>query len=164
MLPITPNEFNEVVSQIGFAVLQIQVLEQALAVHFVLVHKVSVEMARSEIEELFLKTEKRTLGQLFKSIPNTNQATLTLLLRLKSFVEERNWLIHRVRHENGTDFYSGAKRTALIQRIIAIAEEALALQKAFQKTTEDHLVAQGISMIEIESRAAKIFQDWTKPN
>jgi len=164
MLPITPEEFNEVACQIGFAVLQIQVLEQALAVHLVLVHKVSVEMARSEIEKLFLKTEKRTLGQLFKDIHDTNRATPTLLLRLESFVKERNWLIHRCRHENRTDFYSEVKRTVLIRRIGAIAEESLALQKAFQKATEDHSIAQGISRVEIETRAAKIYQDWSKAN
>jgi hypothetical protein len=161
MLPITADEFTEVVSQVGYAVWQIQVLEEVLGCYLVLVHKVEFTTARSDVEAMFVKTEKRTLGQLFGAIRDTSKAPSTLLPRLDRFVDERNWLVHRSRHQNRTDLYSPAKRQTLIQRINAIADEALSLAKSFQQATEDHLIAGGMKKAKIDTRAAKIYHDWT---
>ena len=162
MLPITPGEFANVMSEVGFAIWQIQILEQGLAYHLVLVHKASAKTARADVEAMFVKTEKQTLGRLLKTLRDDSLLASKILSRLESLVEERNWLVHRSRHENRTDLYSRAKRLALIRRIHAIADEALAISETLQQTTEDHLVAQGMPKSEMETRAAKIYRDWLK--
>jgi len=153
---ITPEEFSELTSLVGYAVWQIQVLEQVLASYLVMVHQIIPDTARTEIETMFVETAKHTLGQLFTAIRKTGGAPELLLPRLEGFIIERNWLVHRSRHENRSDLYSSAKRTALRQRLSAIADEALSLMKAFQQATEDHLIGQGMTKDDIDARAKQI--------
>lgn len=161
MPPITQREFAELTSLVGLAVWQIQVLEQALGCYLVMVHKIAIGTARAEVEATFAKTEKRTLGQISASIRDTGRAPAKLLPRLERFVDERNWLVHRSRHENRKDIYSPKKRIALSQRISSLADEALSLMKAFQQATEDHLIAHGMAKAEIDARAEQIRNEWT---
>ena len=157
---ITPEEFSELTSLVGYAVWQIQILERVLAGHLVMVHQITTDTARSEIETMFVKTARHTLGQLFSAIRKTGGEPESLLPRLEGFIIERNWLVHRSRHENPSDLYSPAKRTALRQRLCAIADEALSLMKAFQRATEDHLIGQGMTKAQIDARAKRIRKEW----
>ncbi|PYJ45009.1 MAG: hypothetical protein DME85_13910, partial [Verrucomicrobia bacterium] len=100
---ITPEEFSELTSLVGYAVWQIQVLERVLAGHLVMVHQITTDTARSEIETMFVKTARHTLGQLFSAIRKTGGEPESLLPRLEGFTIERNWLVHRTRHENPSD-------------------------------------------------------------
>ena len=47
-MPLTAEEFSDVASFVGHAVWQIQVLEETVAVHLVMVHKVDAKTARRE--------------------------------------------------------------------------------------------------------------------
>src|SRR5437764_15454679 len=68
---IIPEEFSELTSLVGYAVWQIQVLEQVLASYLIMVHQITTATARTEVETMFLKTAKHTLGQLFSAIRKT---------------------------------------------------------------------------------------------
>jgi hypothetical protein len=136
------------------------VLEKVLGSYLVLVHKATVPSARADVEAMFVKAHKQTLGSLFKAIGDTG-ALAAITPRLETFVDERNWLVHRSRHEDRLALYSEATRTDLLARITALADEALSLMKAVQEATENQLVAQGISKAEIDSRAAKLFLEWS---
>jgi len=159
---ITPEEFSELTSLVGHAVWQIQVLERVLASYLVMVHQIKTHTARTEIETMFVKTAKHTLGQLFSVIRQTGEGPESLLPRLERFIVERNWLVHRSRHENRSDLYSPAKRTALRQGLCSIADEALLVMKAFQQATDDHLIGQGMTKAEIDARAKQIRKEWTE--
>jgi hypothetical protein len=52
----------------GFAVWQIQILENAVAAYLVFVHKVTPTVAKSEAESMLAKADKSTLGQLLREI------------------------------------------------------------------------------------------------
>ena len=159
---IIPEEFSELTSLVGYAVWQIQVLEQVLASYLIMVHQITTATARTGVETMFLKTAKHTLGQLFSAIRKTGGGSESLLPRLERFIVERNWLVHRSRHENRSDLYSPVKRTALRQRLCSVADEALLLMKAFQQTTEDHLIGQGMTKAETDARAKQIRKEWTE--
>src|SRR5207247_7153364 len=133
-----------------------------LASYLVMVHQITLDTARTEIETMFVETAKHTLGQLFTAIRKTGGAPESLLPRLAGFIIERNWLVHRSRHENRSNLYSPAKRTALRQRLCSIADEALLVMKAFQQATEDHLIGQGVTKVEIDARAKQIRKKWTE--
>src|SRR6266446_4881713 len=100
MLPISPQDFADVTRRVGFAVWQLQALEQVAACHLILVHKASPATAREEVQSMFQKTEKNTLGQLFGQIRDATGNAASFLPRFEALVEERNWLIHRSRHQN----------------------------------------------------------------
>jgi hypothetical protein len=161
MLPITPQDFADTASRVGFAVWQLQVLEQVAACYLIMVHKAGPETARETVQSMFAKTEKKTLGQLFGDIRKSTSGSVPFLPRLERLVEERNWLIHRSRHQNRKDLYDAAARLRLVERIEALADEALQLAKALEKTTEDHMVSLGVPKAELNRRAAVIFREWT---
>jgi hypothetical protein len=162
MCGVSPDEFSGLTSLVGYAVWQIQVLEQVLACYLVMVHRITADMARTEIETMFVKAARNTLGQLFTAIRNTRGAPEDLLPRLERFIDERNWLVHRSRQENRIDLYSPEKPIALSQRLRAIADEALSLMRAFQQATEDHLIARGMTKAEIDASAERIRREWTR--
>src|SRR5438067_12424071 len=123
-MPLTADEFSEVASFVGHAVWQIQVLEESVALHLVLVHKVDAKSARRDAETMFAKTSKQTLGQPFGAIRDTGKEPSDLLSRLEHCVDARNWLIHPTRHGNHKDLYSDARRPQLIANSHAAADSS----------------------------------------
>jgi hypothetical protein len=161
MLPLTPDQLHEVTAEVGFALWQTQITESAVGVYLVLVHKETLGQARTEVEGMFAKAGKSTLGQLLRSIHATGSAPQSLIDALDAFVPKRNWLVHHSRHESRPAMYSTAGRQALVARLAAIAGEALALAKAFQAASEAHLESLGISREQIDRDAARILNEWT---
>ena len=107
-MPLTAEEFTEFVRLVGHAVLQIQELEEILAMHLVIVHKTDARVALRDVETMFANASKQTLGQLFRAIQGKGKSPSDLLSRLEHFVGERNWLIHRSRRENRRNLRSDA--------------------------------------------------------
>jgi hypothetical protein len=161
MLPLTPDQLYEVTAQVGFALWQTQITESAVGVYLVLVHNATPGQARTEVETMFAKAEKSTLGQLLRSIQATSTAPPSLVAALDAFVPRRNWLVHHSRHQSQRDMYSTAGRAALVARLVSIAEEALRLAKTFQAATEAHLGSLGLSRDQIDRNAARILAEWT---
>ena len=118
-------------------------------------------LPNAKVQRMFQKTEKNTLGQLFGQIRDATGNAASFLPRFEALVEERNWLIHRSRHQNRKDLYDDVARQKLIDRIEALADEALQLAKALEKTTEDYMIALGIPKAELDRRAAIILGEWT---
>jgi len=161
VLPLTPDQLHEVTAQVGFALWQTQIAESAVGSYLVLVHKATLGQARTEVESMFAKAGKSTLGQLLRSIQASSTVPQSLTDALDAFVPRRNWLVHHSRHEGRPNMYSVAGREALIARLASIADEALALAKAFQTATETHLESLGISRVQIGKDAARILDEWT---
>lgn len=95
MLPLSPDALNEVVAQVGFALWQIQILEGTVGAYLVFVHQATPALARSEVEKMFAKTGKSTLGQLLRAIRATHNPPQNLVEQLDLFVPRRNWLVHQ---------------------------------------------------------------------
>ena len=161
MLRISPEDFADVLRRVGFAVWQLQALEQVAACHLVLAHRVTISTAREEVHRMFQKSEKNTLGQLFGQIRDASNGAASFLPRFEALVQERNWLVHHSRNKNRSDLFDAHSRQRLIDRIEAMAEEAHQLAKALQATTEDHMVSQDITREEIDRRTSQIFREWT---
>jgi hypothetical protein len=159
-MPLTAEELAEFARLVGYAVLQSQALEETLALHLVMVHKADAKAARRDVETMFAKAEKQTLGQLFRAIQDKGKRPSDLLSRLEHFVGERNWLIHRSRRENRRNLRSDAMRSQLIARITAVANEALSLMTTFQELTEAHLIARGEDRAKMQARADEIYRGW----
>ena len=159
-LPLSPEQLHEVTSQVGFAVWQIQVLERAVGAYLVLVHKATLAIARAEVETMFAKAGKSTLGQLLRAIESSGTAPQNLVDALDAFVEKRNWLVHHSRRETRKAMYSASGRETIIARFAAIADEALDLAKDFQASTEAHLETLGISKDQIDRDTEKLLNEW----
>jgi hypothetical protein len=160
MLPLTADELHEVTAEIGFALWQTQVAEETVGAYLVFVHQATPAQARREVEAMFAKAGKSTLGQLLRVIESTGTAPQHLVDALDAFVEKRNWLVHHSRRESRRAMYSASGRAAIIARLGSIADEALDLAKAFQAATETHLETLGISKEQIDRDTEKLLNEW----
>ena len=160
MLPLTEDELHEVTAQVGFALWQTQVAEETIGAYLVFVHQATPSKARNEIEAMFAKAGKSTLGQLLRAIDSTGNAPQHLVDALDAFVEKRNWLVHHSRRECRRAMYSISGRAAIIARLAAIADEALTVAKAFQAVTEAHLETLGISKEQVDCDTEKLLNEW----
>ena len=160
MLPLTEDELHEVTAQVGFALWQTQAAEETVGAYLVFVHQATPSKARSEVETMFAKAGKSTLGHLLRAIESTENAPQYLVGALDAFVEKRNWLVHHSRRDCRQAMYSASGRATIIARLAAIADEALKLGKAFQAATEAHLETLGISKEQIDRDTAKLLEKW----
>ena len=55
MLPLTEAELHEVTAQVGFALWQTQVAEEAVGAYLVFVHQVTPSKAWNEVEAMFTR-------------------------------------------------------------------------------------------------------------
>jgi hypothetical protein len=165
MLALTEAELHEVSAQVGFALWQTQVAEETVGAYLVFVHQATPSKARDELEAMFTKARRSTLGQLLQSIGSTGNALQALVDALDAFVDKRNWLVHHSRRDCRKDMYSASGRVSIIRRLAAIADEALQVMKAFQTETEAHLEKLGISKEQIDRDTEKLLTEWfTKSN
>ena len=159
-MPLTETELHEVTTQVGFALWQTQVAEETVGAYLVFVHQATPSRAREEVEAMFTKAGKSTLGQLLRAIESTGDAPAKLVDALDAFVEKRNWLVHHSRRECRKSMYSASGRATIIARLAAIADEALELGKMFQTETEAHLKTLGISKERIDRDTQKLLSEW----
>ena len=159
-MPLTEDELHEVTAQVGFALWQTQVAEDTVGAYLVFVHQATPAKARTEVEAMFAKAGKSTLGQLLRAIESSGTAPQNLVDALDAFVEKRNWLVHHSRRETRKAMYSASGRETIIARFAAIADEALDLAKDFQASTEAHLETLGISKDQIDRDMEKLLNKW----
>jgi hypothetical protein len=127
-----------------------------------LVYQVSQAETQEEIEAMYTKTKSYTLGRLYKIINEIESSSPHFVEQLENFVDKRNWLVHRSRHECHTDMYIPQRRKALVSKINEIADEALELMKSFQASTETHLITQGKTTKEqIDQESEFLLRKWT---
>ena len=159
-MPLTEDELHEVTAQVGFALWQTQVAEDTVGAYLVFVHQATPAKARTEVEAVFAKAGKSTLGQLLRAIESSGPAPQNLVDALDAFVDKRNWLVHHSRRESRKAMYSASGRATIIARLAAIADEALDLAKDFQASTEAHLETLGISKDQIDRDMEKLLNKW----
>ena len=70
--------------------------------------------------------------------------------RLRAFVDERNWLVHRSVHQNSDDILVQSKRRELIERVRRIYESAGTLKKELEKVVFAWGSARGLDEAEAE--------------
>lgn len=159
--PIIPLAVQQAWVGLGYAVWQLQVLEEALVTHHVLLYE--LERGRATRNDLRAAVEKRrgqTLGTLLKLPGFAQSLTQATRDRLAALLAERNWLMHRSRREVHVDMYTPAGAEAAVIRINAVGEDATTLMKDVQHATEARLVAKGMTKDVIDRNAAAVLSSW----
>lgn len=160
--PLNPEILFRAFQDVGFALWQIQELENTLAHYLVIVHKVEPGVAKDVAEGILEKTRKKTLGQLVNDLRSKEKVPTELLERLEGFVEHRNWLAHRSRGESRKHLYQEELHHIFFDRVEWVADEALSLGKAFCEEITRHVVKHGVSKEYIERTAAGIMREWSE--
>ena len=134
----------------GRALWEIQGCEQMFAkyycVAFHLKGKTNLEQMIRELEVNF----KHTSGELLRLFNRATNSRSELSARLEAFIDERNWLAHRVRRLNFSQVLDAAAFPDLLQRINALKDEANSLILLFHNLLIDYFISLGVPREEIE--------------
>ena len=132
---------------IGEALLKTQIAEQALS------HSITLKMNPAETKEKadeFLKQNQTyTLGQAIKIAVKEKLYNLKLQDELNAFLQERNWLIHKVICGNEEDFNAGNIKEELFHKIKSISNKAESIQHAIEYDLIDFCSSKGKNMSKI---------------
>ncbi len=154
------NRLAMIMKEFGFAVWQLQELEWALASLLVLRVKAKRGIGKDDMGNLFSAVEKRTFGSLLKELCATGVLKADFAKRLETILADRNWLIHRSRHESRGVLTSPVKFATLITKIRAISNEALFLLKHIGQIAEEYVIQSGVSMDFIDREAERLLIQW----
>jgi len=144
-IPADNNEIN-LYCFIGEAVLKAQMLEQALS------HSITLKMNPSETKERadeFLKeNQSYTLGRAIKIAIKENLYNLSLQVELNAFLQQRNWLVHKVIPGNEEDLNAGNIKEELLYKIKAISDKAESIKCVIEYDLIDFCFSKGKDMSE----------------
>jgi hypothetical protein len=161
---IAERVIQEVALAIGHTVWQLQVLEDALAAHLVLLHDVQPGCTGNELEAALSRRRGLTFGKLLEELDRALRAKETLpspvRSRLDALKQERNWLVHRSRRDSHVEINRAAGAARVLSRIEKLHDDTTALMRDVQDATELGLRALGIPREQITERANAILRSW----
>ena len=144
-IPANNNEIN-LYCFIGEAILKTQMVEQALS------HSITIKMNPTETKERadeFLKqNQSYTLGHAIKIAIREELYNLSLQDELNDFLQQRNWLVHKVICGNEEDFNAGKIKEELLYKIKAISDKAESIQCVIEYDLIDFCSSKGKDMSE----------------
>ncbi|MGQ2981854.1 hypothetical protein [Flavobacterium sp.] len=128
-IPANNSEIN-LYCFLGEALFKTQMVEQALS------HSITLKMNPAETKERaddFLKQNQRyTLGQAIKIAIKKNLYNSSIQNELNAFLQQRNWLIHKVICGNEEDLNAGNIKEDLFQKIKSISDKAESIQRMIE--------------------------------
>jgi len=140
---------------IGQGIFYLQHVENALTTCLVLKGEIKElgSVSEEQAETILAKHRKNTLGTSLRLAEEKEVLSKDLMLALREFKDERDWLVHRSMHENGDDLYLNSSRQAILERLERFSEQARNLQRLIAKELEDYVVGKGASRQWIHQRA-----------
>lgn len=154
------NALATLVHRVGFAVWQLQELENTAAVYVVLRLRQTRGVGLRRGQEIAATVEKRTFGALLRELQGASVLPTALDGRLDRALEERNWLVHRARREYRGVLGDPALHSELGDRIERLTEESGVLLKELAGEIESFLVTSGIDMQAVEHEAQRLAKSW----
>ncbi|WP_264551088.1 hypothetical protein [Flavobacterium sp. N2038] len=142
-IPANSNEIN-LYCFIGEALLKTQMVEQALS------HSITLKMNPTETKERtdeFLKqNQSYTLGHAIKIAIKEELYDLSLKDELNVFLQQRNWLVHKVICGNEEDLNARNIGEELFHKIKAISDKAESIQRVIEYDLIDFCSSKGKDM------------------
>ncbi len=150
---IKSDRLSVIAERIGFALWQLQELEGAAAQYYdyVLIEKASPGMGIEAGQELLDEALSKTFGKTVNRLLKSGQIPTEPMKRLQALLDERNWLVHNSRATSRSAVHDGFVCDQLVERINAIAEEALNLLKEISKLAETFILSKGFSQHDINA-------------
>jgi hypothetical protein len=154
---LTTAEVTEVLRHLGYASWIVQMLEDTVATYLVVVHQLDPADAVRGAEARFEKASKQTLGGLLKAIRD-HDAPDPLVEHLDWFVDDRNWLAHRVFRECWKTIRDPEVALALTFKLEGMADQALQLSKEFGAALDEYVLAHGVTKERLDRTAREILE------
>jgi hypothetical protein len=109
---ITAEELQYFYMATGEALWHLQYVEDALCKFYIIccIHFQCEGVTRDNATKKMDGIKKKTLGQLIGLLEKTKYAPNEMLADLKSFNNERKWIVHNSMRDNGNDLYTDQGR------------------------------------------------------
>lgn len=148
-----PEAFIQVHYRIGLALWRIQAFEDVLAFYIAIILKMPPSRAEGAARRVLENLQKMTLGSLLAELRkgNSTNYVTTFETRLKSFLDERNWLVHHSWREHHGDLFAPLRLPPLLARLSNIEREASYLLKFFSELATRWTLTQGISQEQLHN-------------
>ena len=154
------ERLGALMQHLGFALWQLQLLEDSLATYVVIRVLDSRGVGAEQGALLSKDVQNKTMGALITSLRKAGVLSPAVSSRLEELLKDRNWLIHHARRENHGILASESRLATLIGKLEGIANSALATSKALAAEIEDYVTRSGVSPEFIEHEAARLRRSW----
>lgn len=157
--PIIATRVEELCSNLGVALWQIQGVEEILAKYYSIAFKLSDGPSLEEIQSEFNRNFVHTCGRLVGLLRKERGENDPLAYRLGKFVDERAWMVHQLRR---TDYLALRDETgfqSVQERVKALAHESEKLIELFHYLLTEHFVALGTPREHIENEQQKALKE-----
>lgn len=154
------DRLNLIAQRVGFAVWQIQELEGAAAQYYVLVALAEAGMGEQAGLALVEQAQSKTFGSTVNKLLKGNHLPEEIKERFSILLAERNWLVHNSRSSSRNAIHHQDLFEALVERLAAIAAEALALLRTLSALSEQFLLSKGVSTESIQTIVKKTLKEW----
>ena len=144
-IPANNNEIN-LYCFLGEAILKTQMVEQALSYSITL--KMNPAETKEQADECLKQNQSYTLGKAIKIAIKENLYNLSFQDELNAFLQQRNWLVHKVICGNEDDLNAGNIKEELFHEIKAISDKAESIQRAIEYDLIDFCSSKGKDMSE----------------
>jgi len=149
-----------VTQNVGFALWQLQELEGVAAQYFVLLVQAKKGMGLAEGNALIEKAQAKTFGATLHQIAKAGLISPEMEGRFEKILAERNWLVHRSRVESRNTIHNAKAMAALVARLEAMADEALALLKHIDGETNSFVRQHGVSTNYVAQVSKQLLEQW----
>ena len=146
---------TELWRHIGKALWMVQLVEYGL-VHFTVATRLPEQISQSEILDLFEKQFKPSVGVLLGNLRQTGFIPPTTDKALSHFVDERNWLAHRIRMLHGNDIHDAAAYGLLVSRLERLQTDSLAISQAIADWLDRWAKSRGVSQEELRLETERL--------
>lgn len=145
---------------VGFAIWQLQELENTAASHIVVCLREARGVGKERGSEISAAVERLPLGKLITELSRSGALNDGVASALKTLLQERNWLVHRARRETRGVLSDEAGFTVLIARLDDISERTLLLIRRLGKDLEEYVVRSGVSRDVLDREADRLARSW----
>jgi hypothetical protein len=139
------NEIN-LYCFLGEAILKTQMVEQALSYSITL--KMNPTETKERADEFLRQNQSYTLGHAIKIGIKEKLHNLLLQDELDAFLQQRNWLVHKVICGNEEDLNAGNIKKELLDKIKAISDKAESIQRVIEYDLINFCSSKGKDMSE----------------
>lgn len=154
------NRLKEITQRVGFALWQLQELEDVSAQYFVLLAQAKKGMGEAAGNVLTEKARKKTFGSTINKITKQGLLSTDLEGRFLNLLSERNWLVHRSRTESRDAIHSDIAMQQLVSRIDTMTDESLALLKEIGSLSLAYVKKHGVDEAYVYKKAEELLKQW----
>ena len=168
IIKILANE-NEITLYcfVGEAIWKAQIDEQALSCSITL--KMNPKATKEKAEEVLKNHQRYTLGKAIKIANKEKLYNSSLQNELNTFLDQRNWLVHKAMAENCHDKNWENEKEKLFRKIKSISDKAESIQREIEYDMINFCTSKGkdmskiLTLLKLQEQGVRIKREPSSP-